>query len=363
MIQFVEIDSQKIIDELLADMQSVLGYRLYPGDERYMFLQQQAQVIVGLKAEINRAANENLLRYASAAVLEEYGRQENVPRLQPKKAETLLRFSVSPGLSGALNIPAGTRATPDGMMNFLTDSDAVISAGETTIDIWAVAEAAGDEYNGLPIGAIVSIVDRIPGLSGVYNITESVGGADIEGLDAYRERIRASGEGLSTAGSEEGYAFWARAASQEVVDVKPVSDSDAVVTTYVLAKDTTQPPQELLEAVAKSLSARLRRPLTDDVRVMGAAQKKYNIIFTYYIDHADSEREADIRRAVPLAVEEFKSKLESRLGGCINPDTLRRGLLKAGGFRLDITEPVYTELLPQDVAVAENIEITYGGLL
>ena len=42
---------------------------------------------------------------------------------------------------------------------------------------------------------------------------------------------------------------------------------------------------------------------------------------------------------------------------------LRRAILRAGGYRIDITEPVFTELQPQEVAVPGTISITYGGLL
>ena len=42
---------------------------------------------------------------------------------------------------------------------------------------------------------------------------------------------------------------------------------------------------------------------------------------------------------------------------------LRRAILRAGGYRIDIAEPVFTELQPQEVAVPGTISIAYGGLL
>lgn len=51
-----------------------------PGDEHYIFLAQQVELVVAAREEINRIANQNLLRYAEGEILDAYGEQFDVER-------------------------------------------------------------------------------------------------------------------------------------------------------------------------------------------------------------------------------------------------------------------------------------------
>ena len=121
--------------------------------------------------------------------------------------------------------------------------------------------------------------------------------------------------------------------------------------------------RQVLDDVLAATSADKRRPLTDKVTAQAAVTKAYNVRLTYYIDQNDATDEAKIKKAVESAVSDYVATQKRSLGGNLNPDLLRSAILRAGGYRIDITEPVFTELQPQEVAVPGTISITYGGLL
>ena len=170
-------------------------------------------------------------------------------------------------------------------------------------------------------------------------------------------------EGISTCGSKEGYEYWARQASTSIVDVEAVGTQDAQVKVYILLEGAVQPSEELISQVLEAVSATQRRPLTDEVTVLGAEKETYNLSLTYYIARERSTQEAAIKTAVEAAIDAWVQERTRRLGGDLNPDGLRWAILQAGGYRVDIAAPVYTALEPQQVAALGTKQVTYGGLL
>lgn len=363
MIEFVKNDPQEIFKGMITAAEKAAGETLLPGDERYMFLQQMVPVLVGVRAAINDTGNQNLLRYARGEVLDAYGDDRDVQRLPASKASVTLRFSIAVALGFDVIIPAGTRVTPDGVLNFTVNEQAVITAGATSVDVTATAEYAGNRYNGFLPGQIANIVDPILHVSTVTNTNISSGGTDIEDDDSYRERIRLSLEMIPTTGCADGYIGWAKTVSSNIADVAVSADTQGNVYLHVLTKDAEPPSDTLLKQVADVVSAKKRRPLTDHVTVQGAVQKSYDITLTYYISKANSAEEVKIQNRIERAAAAYRQEMQSHLGGYINPDTLRGDLYAAGAYRIDITAPVFTALAENEVAVCANLTLTYGGLL
>ena len=365
MIRFIDFDPAKELADAVSRYEEVSGETLFPGDEHYLFLAQQVQVACAAAEQINTVANQNLLRNMNGELLDEFGEQYDVRRLEADYATVQLRFQMAAPLPFALEIPSGVRVTPDGQINFIVAENVIIPAGSTETLAEAIAEKPGSGYNGFLPGQIRNIVDinLVGNVDSVTNTTTSAGGADVETDDSYRERIQLSWEGISTCGSKEGYEYWARSASADIVDVEAASNDDSEITLYVLLRDAAAPSQALLDAVLAATTAEKRRPLTDKVFAAGAQEHAYDISLTYYISADDSTEETKIRAAVDEAVERFAAGQKKRLGGNLNPDSLRREILRAGGYRIDITSPVYTELEPQEVAVAGTVTVEYGGLL
>lgn len=109
--------------------------------------------------------------------------------------------------------------------------------------------------------------------------------AVMETDDNFRARIQLSFESYSTAGSEGGYAYFAKSASAQVADVQVTSPSPGVVTVYILSSqgDGTA-SADLIETVSGAITPDNVRPLTDNVTVQAASILPFtiNAVLTLY---------------------------------------------------------------------------------
>jgi phage-related baseplate assembly protein len=363
MIDFITINPDDLLKEAVARYEAVSGETLYPGDEHYLFLSQMLQLIVACKGDINSAANQNLLRYCTEDILNEYGSQYDVIRMAAKSASASMKFMLPAALGFDVTILSGTRVTPDGRLVFYLQADVIIAAGQISAQGTILAENPGAAYNGFLPGQIQSIIDPVDYIGSASNVTVSSGGADQEDDDSFRERIRLSWEAISTAGSKDSYEYWAKTASSDIVDAEAVRTSPGEVTIYILMSGASAPAQTILDAVIAACSAEKHRPLTDKVVAAAAQVKAYDVNLTYYVSNSRSTEVLLIQSAVNKAVNDFVTVQKRQLGGNLNPDSLRSALLMAGAYRIDMTSPTYTELQPQEVAVANTISVVYGGLL
>ena len=378
-LKFVDYDSEKVIAELVAHFENVLGETLQPSDERRIFLNTVAQVVVALKANVNDTGNQTLLRYARGENLDAIGELLGVDRLQAGYAKCTLKFTLSEAQNNTdITIPKGTRATPDGSVYFATDEVLIIKAGTTTGEMTATSTEAGSKNNGYTAGQIKYIVDNVQFLKSVENTSVSAGGSDKESDDSFRERIRLVPESFSTAGCVEGYIYWAKSASADVGDVVPYSTvNDTSLTDeermagagkvyiYILKADGTIPTQndELLDIVYNAVSANDKRPLTDFVIVSAPNVVNYSINLSYYIEEADEMNAADIQKAVNEAINNYVKWQGEKIGRDINPDKLRNLLLNAGASRIALTSPTFVSLNKTQVASLNgDIIATYAGI-
>lgn len=366
-IEFVTVDSEQILNDVITAYETNTGDILYPGDEKRIFIQNLIPIIVGLKNNINNTGKSNLLRYATGEVLNAIGVDWfGVTRLPAQKSLVTLRFTLSSIQAGNITIPLGTRATPDGTLFFATKTELVITAGNTYGDVIAEATVIGINHNGFTSTQIKTIVDSIPFVASVSNTDTSQGGSDIESDVDYRERIQISPESFSVAGPTGAYEYWARSADETIADVNVYSPSPGVVNVVVLLDDGEIPGTPILNKVDAVVNARDKRPLTDNVVVMAATPVNYNVTLTYYIATERASEEAAIRSAIEDsggAIDQFEKWQSERLGKEINPDELRKLMLSAGAFRITLTAPTYTDLDDDEVANLDVKSITYGGLI
>ncbi|TGE36895.1 baseplate J/gp47 family protein [Desulfosporosinus fructosivorans] len=383
-INFVEVDAAQIQADMIRQFEQVLGENLYPADERLMFLQQETQVVVGLKNLINDSARQNLLRYARGDVLDALGELygDRGKRLSAQSAITTLKITLSVIQPSNYLIRAGKRVTPDGMLYYATSSDVTILAGQLTAEVKGIATEVGSQYNGYIAGQIKTMVDPIPYVLSIVNTDTSSGGTDIEGDDNYRERLRILPESLSTAGPEGAYIFWAKSADSTIIDVAVDSPSPCVVRIVPLLEEGGIPSQSILDAVLAITSAKDKRPLTDQVQVEAPTVVSYDIALTYYLDEKLSADEIKYRQAiegekldvgVDSAVYEYISWQQSELGISVSPDMLRYFIQSAAQYqqssitktavkRIALTSPVYADITSTQVAKVGTITVAYGGL-
>lgn len=106
------------------------------------------------------------------------------------KATGRVSFLVSTPPESNITIPAGTVVATAGSTSyrFLTDSDAVLETGRTSVEVGCTAEKVGIEGN-VSKRAVCVIVTNIPGIESVVNGGVFTGGADEESDDNLRKRI------------------------------------------------------------------------------------------------------------------------------------------------------------------------------
>lgn len=372
-VNFVETDGQEIWNQLVSGFEAAYGETFYPGDERRIFLLQQFQLIVGIYNSINDVARQNLLRYARGAVLDAIGESRDTPRIPAQKATTVLRYTLSAAQAIDVIIPSGSRATPDGSLYFATKQVLVITAGQLYGDVSAEAAEGGRMYNGFTAGQIKNLVEPIAYVASVSNTTTSSGGTDIETDDdgvnvwsGYRERIREAPAKQSTAGHEDGYIYWAKTASADIQDVAVTSPDDGEILIIVLMKNGELPSSLVLDAVLAACNDKKVRPITDHVTVAAPETATYDIDLTYYISQDNAAGELSIKGVIESPggiVDQYKLWQRSKMDRAINPDYLKQLMLNAGANRVDVTDPVYTAIDGDTIAVPGTVTITYGGLI
>lgn len=371
-IEFVKTDAETIKNNIITLYEEITGRTLSSADPVRLFLLTICYVIVLQQNCINYTGKQNLLRYAVSDYLDELGYLMDTERLEATSAQTTIKVTLSDTFTKDTTIPKGTRITPDGNVFFATDEILIISAGKTEGTVSATCTETGTVGNGFSAGQISTIVDPNPYVQSMVNTTLSEGGSEIEEDDVYRERIHNSPEKFSVAGPDGAYEFWARSASALIEDIRVVSPTPGDVYIYAILQEGEIPQQELLDEIYDICNDKKIRPLTDHVFVKSPEIIKYNIDITYYV-HVDNQYQlSEISAAVEQAVNNFVIWTKSKIGRDINITELHSRLLAAGVKRATITLPTYTDIKegdntkkvvdPVQLAVAENINITYGGI-
>lgn len=421
-------DAGTIYDATITALENGVSEPLYPGDERRIFGEAMAAVLARVHGVIQDAAQQTMLRFARGEVLDALGARLGVRRIQGTPATCTLRFSLAAALGIAIPIPKWTKATSDGNVYFATDAAATIPAGSTYVDVPASCTAVGDVGNGYGSGSITTMVDLIPYVATVTNITTTAGGDDgetytLDGDDRFRERILLAPNRLSTAGPEQCYVYWAKTADADIVDVVAFSETETIKRTLVVTdgkayiggdkllldtlsvddgetpskatyKDglltitltgTTKPTSidvtidremdgrvkivplmeggelpddDTLAAVAEAVNARNIRPMTDLVTVEKPKPVYYSIELEYWTTPANEAACVATIEAADGVIEQYVSEQSSILGRDINPDVLKTLCMHptdqenaVGAIRCEVTEPEYTPVAGDEVAV------------
>jgi phage-related baseplate assembly protein len=363
MAEFINTDTTYYESLLIDAYEKITGRTLYPADPERLLINLQTYASTLLAIAINETAKQNLLAYATNENLDKLAEFYGVVRLQSQPAQTILRFSIDTPLNFDVIIPSGTRATPDNNIFFATIQDAKISAGNTYTDVLVSCNVAGSIGNGFSIGQINKLVDTLPYVSKVENISVSMYGTDIEDDDRFRERIRLSIERFSNAGSKQAYIYHTLSAHQDIEDVEVYSPNAGQVKVIFTVKGGNIPNQDLIDIVSNYLTADKVRPLTDQVIVSAPNIVNYDINFTYYINKKDEAKVLVIQNAVNQAVNDFIAWTKSKIGRDVLSEELITRIKQAGAYRIDLTLPTKQQLTLEQIAYANNISITYGGLI
>lgn len=364
---FVETDSAKLYTSIIGSLMDNCNEALYPGDERRIFGEAIVALFVSLYSEFNDKMKQRTLQYARGAVLDALGDRYNVSRVEPTSASAVFRFSVSDAQAENIIIPTGTRITSDGSMYFATDETAVLSAGDSYVDIVGTCSEGGAAYNGLAPGMVATLVDLIPYISGVENITATAGGADGEpyteaGDESYKERIRLAPAALSTAGPESAYRYFVMSADPNIIDVaiECPEDQPNVVNLYPLMTGGELPGEDVLEKILTVLGDDVR-PMTDKVNAIAPTVVEYDVEIKYYTTKDNEAATIEAIEGEGGAIDQYNEWQTAALGRDINPDQLRRFVLApasgTGALRIDVVKPTYEELSKSQIAKLSGVPI------
>lgn len=129
-------------------------------------------------------------------------------------------------------IPAGTIVSAaNGTKTYVTQGDAVLAAGDSTVDVLVAAQQPGLAGN-IFSGAIDTLVSPLPGISTVTNLVPFINGRDAENDDERKARFRAYIASLAR-GTVAAVIYGAKTAR--------LVDSSGVITEFVESAGIVEP--------------------------------------------------------------------------------------------------------------------------
>lgn len=363
-VEFVDTDTEALVNKLIAGYEEITGRTLYPADPVRAFILWLASIIIQERVGINESAKQNLPRYAEGENLDSLSEIfHNTYRLEPTAATTTLGFYITTTLEEDYIITDELEVTVDGVINFATTGYLIFKAGENYAEVGAICQSVGTIGNGFTPGQVSKLVsDEFLYFKEVANTTTTAGGSEEESDTAFYNRMRESEESYTTAGPRGSYAYHAKSVSSQISDVSAESPEDGVADVRIMLYGGKLPDKELIDRVQEYLSADDIRPMTDKVIVTAPDTIEFDIEATYYIPRDKAATTKEIKQAVELATENYTLWQTSKMGRDINPSYFNAMLMESGIKRVDITTPVFTEIPKGSVAVLRNCNVTFGGV-
>lgn len=369
-ISFIEgITYEGILNEMLADYEAKYEEEtkrkiiLRPGDKEHIHLRVQAAQYYQMYAQLDHAAKMNLLKYSKGDFLKHLGAFKRTFLQEPKAAICKAKFTLSGVRNEVVYIPQGTRITAGDGVYFITDDYAEIPSGDMFVEVECTCETAGTIGNDYAPGKLEIIVDPIPYVESVTNITKSSGGTDEDTDDDFRERIFLAPSSYSVAGPADAYEYWVKQYNSAAIeDVKIYEPSDAVVDIRILLSGGELPTETFCNECLDYLKKNPIIPLTDKVIVSAPDVENYHLKAIYYIAKSDVQNIQTIQESVEAAKDTYLNWQKEKIGRDINPDALIEFVRAAGGKRCVIESPVFTRISDVAIAQEETVEFIYGGV-
>lgn len=369
-ISFIEgITYEGILNEMVADFETKYTeetgrkIKLRPGDKEHIHLRVLAGQYYQMYQQLDYAAKMNLLKYSKGDFLKHLGAFKKTFIQEPRAAVVKVRFTLSEVRKDVIYIPEGTRVTAGDGVYFATDDYAEVAAGESYADVTCTCETAGDIGNEYQPGTIEIIVDPVPYVKSVVNITKSEGGSGEEPEESFRERIFLAPSSYSVAGPADAYEYWVKQYNSAAIeDVKIYEPTEAVVDIRILLQGGALPSKTFCSGCLQYLKDNPIIPLTDNDYVLPPDVVGYDLKATYYISRSDINNVKSIQDSIEAAKDTYLNWQRTKIGRDLNPDALIEFVRAAGGKRCVIESPVFTVIPETSVAQEKTVEFVYGGI-
>ncbi len=368
-VSFIDNDTlQAMQARLVANFESeykrITGKEisLSPSDPNRIILYAHALELYQVEQYIDRAGKQDLIKYSYGEFLDNLGAGRGVIRKQPAPAKTTLRFTLSEIRPSAVGIPEGTKVTNGNLLFFKTVGYNEIPVGKTYVDIQGICTQNGVQGNELLSGQINTMVDLIPYVESVTNITKTEGGADLETDDSLAERIFLAPSGYSVAGPDDAYKYHAKTYNQTIGDVNVTSPNPVEVEIRFVLKDGSLPTKTMIDGLTQYLQDENIRPLTDKVTVLAPETVAFDMQLTYYINRSDQSKAGMIQAEVGQAITDYINWQTMTIGRDINPSELMKRIIEAGAKRAEITSPIFTTVSDTSISRVGMQTVIYGGI-
>lgn len=234
---------------------------------------------------------------AQGTYLDGHALMRGITRRAAAKAVGTLRFSVTSPSAVELSIAVGTACMTAGEVRFQTTADAVLEAGELSVDVPAEAVESGASGN-VPSGSVTILTACPVGITGCTNPAAFSGGSDPEDDESLRARVLESYLRLPNGANAAWYEQSAMA-HEGVAAARAVGRARGVGTVDVyIATEAGLPGADLLAEVQADLQE--KREIAVDVDVISPEAESVNV--TVQIAAAENETFAAVKSRVEQAV-------------------------------------------------------------
>lgn len=334
--KFVTAEAQALLDMAIAKFEVETGRTLSPSQVEMYLLETIAYMLTLRGAEEQLAFENCFIAYAQSDWLDRHGADRNTPRLAAAAATTTLRFVTAQPAVTRIQIPVATRVTDaGGLVQFATQGVAYIEVGQSSVDVASIATVTGIGANGFPIAALATLVDPVPGIDGVTNLTETGGGAAEEDDDRYRERLALAFERIGDGLTRERYVADVLAWNARAIDVHIARPQPGYVDIYPLMDTGAPNAEEIASLLAVFDESNTHQG--DFIQVQAPTAHEFTCDLKLVL--SDPEAADDAEGAVQDVLDEW----ERTLGGHIAPSELTRAARDiVGVVDADITNLAFT---------------------
>lgn len=183
----------EILDEMKTAFMNEKGEPVKGLSDLEMRFRAVASEIYGVCTYGDFIMKQGFVQTASGEYLDRHAQLRSIERKTASFAKGKLTFSLYEALEHDVIVPKGSVCSAAGkpFIQFATDENAVIKAGETAVDVSATAISKGSESNAAE-GTVTVMVNPPDYVYSVINAEKMTGGTDDESDEALRERILSS---------------------------------------------------------------------------------------------------------------------------------------------------------------------------
>lgn len=184
----------KTFDEILLEMKNAyfntIGEKLDDNSEIMKRLQAVASELYALSCYGDYIFKQAFVQSATGANLDAHAVLRGVTRKTAGTAKGELTFYLNEVSEESITIPQGVvcSVSEKPYLQYITDEEVTLTAGELNVTVSATAISSGEEYN-VDAGEITVMVNAPAGIYGVTNNNQFTGGCDEESDLSLRRRI------------------------------------------------------------------------------------------------------------------------------------------------------------------------------